>query len=132
MADARFEMPVIARLTKEELAAAMGKPVDHPDVELLGGLTVVIHPSSSPHLPSPEDADAALTGAAGAYAELREILSGVEGELFNHLRSSPAAAKAFLNDPTGTIAALGVLDPEVRARLESRASAAHAARTAAA
>jgi hypothetical protein len=116
-----YEMPVVARLSREELARALYKPVDHPDIALLGGLNVVIHPMDSPHVPSASALADAMPHAANEIASAAEALGAIEEKLFERLRN-PNTARQFLLDPMGTLDRLGLVDEATRAKLEAHAA----------
>lgn len=117
-----YEMPVIARLSREELAQALDKPVDHPDVELLGGLNVVIHPMASPHVASVEKLSASMPAAGTQLSAVAKSVAGIEEALFERLRSNPNIAKQFLLAPLDTLESLGLIDTAMRSKLEEHAA----------
>lgn len=114
-----YEMPVIARLTREELAASLGKPLDDPEIALLDGMTVVIHPADSHHVPTVGDVQAAMPEVSSELAEVAEAVAGIEEALFARIRSNPAAAKRFVLDPLEALASFGLIDAEQREKLEA-------------
>lgn len=113
-----YEMPVIARLSREELAAALGKPIDDPEVEFLGGMTVIVHPIESPHVASVYSVQQSMPEVSGELAEVAGAVAGIEEALFARIRSDPAAAKQFVLDPLGALESFGLIDPTLRETLE--------------
>ncbi len=114
------EMPVIVRLSKEELAHAMGRPVDDADVERLGGLNVVLHP-----IRSDQPINVALKTQMTLKAEhvdalqnLAATLKPLEEQLFQRLRSDPHAGKRFLTDPMAALEEFGLMDAGLKAKVE--------------
>ena len=116
-----YEMPVAIRLNKEELAAALGRPVDDPDVQRLGGMNVVLHAISSPVANNASlIANTAMTATVSA---LHDALAPLEEKLFQRLRSNPNTAKEFLSDPMGTMERLGLMDDAMRAKIAPHVAA---------
>lgn len=113
-----YEMPVIARLSREELAAALGKPLDDPEVALLDGMTVVIHPIASPHVATVDSVQQALPQVSGELDEVVRAVAGIEEALFARIRSHPEAAKQFVLDPLRALEEFGLIDSEQREKLE--------------
>ncbi len=114
------EMPVIVRLSKEELAHAMGRPVGDADVERLGGLNVVLHP-----IRSDQPINVALKTQMTLKAEhvdalqnLAATLKPLEEQLFQRLRSDPHAGKRFLTDPMAALEEFGLMDAGLKAKVE--------------
>jgi hypothetical protein len=102
-------MPIIVRLSREELAEALRRPVADLAVQRLGGLTVVLRPSRERH-PSYDMCDD-LVGALGGPTTLSALAGAfrpVEPALFRRLRSCPALAKRFVLNPQATLSELGL------------------------
>lgn len=116
-----YEMPVIVRLSKEELAAALGRAVDDEDVQRLGGLNVVLRPIAHTAEAASHPSVANVTGAADAMNDLANALQPVEEQLFQRLRSNPALAKRFLLNPLATLEELKLIDDSMKSRLEAHA-----------
>jgi hypothetical protein len=109
----RYEMPVVVRLSVEELAEALRRPVADVAVQRLGGLTVVLRPNRErpPSYDVPEDLVGALGGPTTLLA-LAGAFRPVAPALFRRLRSCPALAKRFVLNPQATLSELG-LDPSL-------------------
>jgi hypothetical protein len=110
-----YEMPVIVRLSKEDLAAATGRPVDDPDVQRIGGLNVVLQPMGQSANLAAGMANA--EGAGSALQGLQEALQPLEEELFQRLRSNPNLAREFLLNPIGSLEEWGLLDASAKSRI---------------
>lgn len=119
---ANYEMPVIVRLTKDELARALNATTDHKDVALLGGLNVVFHPMASEHSLKAEAGLLAKSAATGAVNGLKAALQPIEAQLLQHLRSNANIGKQFLLNPVGTLEQLGLIDATTRATIEGHAA----------
>jgi hypothetical protein len=117
-----YEMPVVVRMNKEELAAALGRPTSDPDVERLGGLNVVLHPIGDTAKVAAHPALAAAPGAGAALTALAQTLKPIEEKLFQRLRSNPALAKRFLVNPAATLDELELVDPSTKSQIQSHAS----------
>lgn len=119
-----YEMPVMVRLSKEELAAALGRSPDDPELALVGGLNAVLHPISSPHSTNLLGAMAATDNTAhGHLTELQARLKPIEEKLLQRLRSNPQTAKKFLLNPIPTLRELGLIDEGLQAEIEAHRSA---------
>jgi hypothetical protein len=103
----RLELPIIVRLSLQELARALGRPDGDSSVQRLGGLTVVLRPCAegcSP-LPAP-DLVGPLAGPPSLLA-LAGTFRPVEPALFRRLKADPALAKRFVLDPAAALQELG-------------------------
>lgn len=116
---ASFEMPVIVRFSKQELAGMTGRPVTDPAVERLGGLNIVLRPIGAP----PEAGDPAPGNKemAAAMRDLKAVLQPIESALFARLRSSSALARKFARDPLATLDELQLLDAAARKKVQGYA-----------
>jgi len=113
----RKEMPIVVRLSRTELAQALGRP-DDSSVQQLGGLTVVLRPVEAEQEPEPAPTD--LIGAIGGPPMLRALAAAfrtVEHSLFRRLKADPALARRFVLDPGSTLAELGLAPPTCQAEL---------------
>ena len=128
-----YEMPVVVRLSKEDFALASGRPVDDPNVQRIGNLTVVLQaidqpaaPSVAPHSTGPaavatHPTVAQTPGAADALKALEKLLKPVEETLFQRLRSNPALGKRFVLNPLATLEELGLIDASVKDQVQAHA-----------
>lgn len=105
---ASFEMPVIVRFSKQELAGMTGRPVTDPDIDRLGGLNIVVRPMGA----QPETVNPAPGNkeTAAALRELTAVLQPIESALFARLRSNSALARKFVRDPLATLDELQLID----------------------
>ena len=105
----RYEMPIVVRLTQQELAEALRRPVGDRAVQRLGGLSVVLRPSEARTQTGevPEDLVGALGGPTALLA-LAGAFRPVEPALFRRLRSCPKLAKRFVLEPEATLTELGL------------------------
>lgn len=99
----RLELPIIVRLSLQELARALGRPDEDSSVQRLGGLTVLLRsrterPSA---LPAP-DLIGTLAGPPALLA-LAGAFRPVEPELFQRLKANPELAKRFVLDPAAAL-----------------------------
>lgn len=100
----RFEMPIVVRLSQQELADALRRPVGDLAVQRLGGLTVVLRPAREHEARSEVPAD--LVGALGSPTSLRALAGAfrpVEPALFRRLRACPALARRYVLEPVATL-----------------------------
>jgi hypothetical protein len=116
-----YEMPVVVRMSKEELAAALGRPLSDPDVERLGGLNVVLHPIGDTAKVAAHPTLAAAPGAEAALMALAQTLKPIEEKLFQRLRSNPALAKRFLVNPAATLEELELVNPSIKSQIQNHA-----------
>ena len=109
----RHEMPIVVRLSQQELAQALRCPVGDVAVQRLGGLTVVLRPAAArgPSWAVQEDLVGALGGPTALLA-LAGAFRPIEPGLFRRLRACPALAKRFVLEPQATLRELG-LDPRL-------------------
>ena len=103
----RHELPIVVRLSQQELADALRRPVGDVAVQRLGGLTVVLRPvrESGPRWEVPSD----LIGALGSPTSLLALAGAfrpVEPALFSRLRACPALAKRYVLEPEATLSEL--------------------------
>lgn len=103
----RYEMPIVVRLSQQELAEALRRPAGDLAVQRLGGLTVVLRPAreTGPRWEVPAD----LVGALGSPTSLLALAGAfrpVEPALFRRLRACPALAKRYVLDPEATLTEL--------------------------
>jgi hypothetical protein len=117
-----YEMPVVVRMSREEVAASLGRAADDPEVQRLGGLNLVLHPMGDAERLAAHPTVAATPGAADEMRALAELLRPVEEQLFQRLRSNPALGKRFIADPAATLDELGLLTDEGRTRLRAAAA----------
>ena len=100
----RYELPIVVRLSQQELAQALRRPVGDLAVQRLGGLTVVLRPARERGSRGEGPAD--LVGALGAPTSLLALAGAfrsVEPALFRRLRSCPALAKRYVLEPEATL-----------------------------
>lgn len=102
----RLELPIVVRLSLQELARALGRPDGDRSLQRLGGLTVVLRSSSQlPVAPLP-DLVSMLAGPLSLRA-LAGAFRPVEPAIFQQLKANPALAKRFVLDPAATLRELG-------------------------
>lgn len=100
----RYELPIVVRLSQQELAEALRRPIGDLAVQRLGGLTVVLRPARErdPRCEVPAD----LVGALGSPTSLMALAGAfrpVEPAIFRQLRSCPALAKRYVLEPEATL-----------------------------
>jgi hypothetical protein len=105
----RYEMPIVVRLSQQELADTLRRPLQDVAVQRLGGLTVVLRPAREqlPSCEAPEDLVGALGGPTALLA-LAGAFRPVEPALFRRLRACPELAKRFVMNPADTLNELGL------------------------
>jgi hypothetical protein len=104
----RYEMPIVVRLSQQELADTLRRPLADVAVQRLGGLTVVLRPAREqlPSREAPEDRVGALGGPTALLA-LAGAFRPVAPAVLRRLRCCPALAKRFVLNPAGTLSELG-------------------------
>lgn len=103
----RLELPIIVRLSLQELARALGRPDGDSSVQRLGGLTVILRSRTEQHsAPPAPDLVGTLAGPPSLLA-LAGVFRPVEPELFRRLKANPALAKRFVLDPAAALRELG-------------------------
>jgi hypothetical protein len=98
----RYELPIVVRLSQQELAEALRRPIGDLAVQRLGGLTVVLRPARGPRREVPAD----LVGMLGSPASLMALAGAfrpVEPALFRVLRACRALAKRFVLDAEASL-----------------------------
>ena len=105
----RTELPIIVRLSQQELACALGRPDGDSSVRRLGGLTVVLRARTEPPslMPVP-DLLGTLAGPPSLLA-LAGVFRPVEPDVFRRLKGNPELAKRFVLDPAAALRELGEL-----------------------
>jgi hypothetical protein len=99
----RTELPIIVRLSQQELARALGRPTNDSSVQRLGGLTVVLLPRSDAAAGTPlPDLIGTLAGPPSLQA-LAGSFRPVEPALLRRLKTNPALAKRYVLDPVATL-----------------------------
>ena len=126
-----YEMPVVVRFSKEEFARATGRPVDDPNVQRIGDLSVVLRAIGQPAAPAHTTGAASVAthptvaqtpGAAEALQALETLLKPVEEKLFQRLRSNPGLGRRFVLNPLGTLEELGLLDASTKDQVQAHAN----------
>jgi len=105
----QYEMPIVVRLSQQELAETLRRPVADVTVQRLGGLTVVLRPAREqlPRREATEDLVGAL-GSPTALLALAGAFRPVAPAVFRRLRRCPALAKRFVLNPADTLSELGL------------------------
>jgi hypothetical protein len=103
----RTELPIIVRLSQQELASALGRSAGDSSVQRLGGLTVVLRARTErPPLAPVLDLIGTLAGPPSLLA-LAGVFRPVEPDVFRRLKDNPALAKRFVLDPAAALRELG-------------------------
>lgn len=99
----RLELPIIVRLSLQELARALGRSAADSSVQRLGGLTVVLRASSARPTAQPAPDLVGMLAGPPSMLALAGAFRPVDPQLFRRLKANPALAKRFVLDPAATL-----------------------------